>query len=163
MRCPVLITSLVCVAILASGCGGKDRPKLVQVKGKITLNGAPLEGALIGMMLDPPNEQYKRPAQARTNAQGEFIPASYGDAQGIPTGKYKVTVVKQEFPDDYNAENPEASKSPIKHIVPIAYGNPDTSGLVVEVTASGISPDVIALTGEPEVVKPGAQRRADDP
>ena len=154
---------LICLLLTSAcviGCGGADRPSLVSVKGKVTLNGQPLEGAIIAMQLDPPDPTYKRPAQARSNAQGEFIPATYGDAEGIPVGKYRVAVVKQEFPDGYNTENPEANTKPVKYITPFRYADVETSGVTVEVTSAGISPDVIALEGEPEMIGSGPQRRS---
>ncbi|MCA9049690.1 MAG: hypothetical protein KDA89_13235 [Planctomycetaceae bacterium] len=156
---PVRLGVLLLTVGALTGCGGADRPSLVSVKGKITLNGAPLEGALIAMQLDPPDPQYKRPAQARSNAQGEYIPATYGDAEGVPVGKYRVAVVKQEIPEGYNTETPEANTTPVKYITPFRYSDADTSGITVEVTSAGLSPEVIALEGEPEMIGSGGQRR----
>lgn len=158
------ICSLCLVTCLVlSGCGGAERPRLVEVKGKVTLNGQPLEGAIIALQLDPPDPEYKRPAQAKSNAAGEFIPATYGDAKGIPTGKYKVAVVKREYPEGYNTEMPELNKKPVNSITPLVYGDVNTSGLTVEVTSSGIQPEVIALEGQPEVINSATQRPANDP
>ena len=156
-----ICAALIC--LILAGCGGADRPKLVSVRGKVTLNGQPLEGALIAMQLDPPDPVYMRPAQAKSNAAGEFVPATYGDEEGIPPGKYKVAVVKQEFPEGYNTEMPELNTKPVKYITPLMYSDVETSGLTVEVTSSGITPDIIALEGEPETVGSANQRRANDP
>lgn len=146
--------SLLILTLAMWGCGGADRPRLVEVRGSVTFNGAPLEGAQIAMLLtDSKDPKYGRPARAISNAQGEFVPSSYGDEPGIPTGKYKVAVVKQEFPENYNPEAPDSVGVNFKWIVPRQFSDVETSGLTLEVTADGMVPSVLELTGSdtPEV------------
>lgn len=157
---------LLCLVAGLVGCGGADRPKLVQVTGQVTLNGKPLEGAMVAMKLVGGDQaKYGRPSRATTDAQGNFTPATYGDAAGIPTGTYEVAVIKQEIPDGYNAENPASTSVNIKWITPKNYSEPATSGLKVEVKADGMSPAVIALEsdGKMQVENTKVKPKANDP
>jgi hypothetical protein len=80
----------------AWGCGGEKGPSLVNVKGTVTLNGAPLEGAevlfspdssnkdgLVGNDVSGPTGNYKAMTQGRA---------------GLVPGKYKVKVTKSSAP-----------------------------------------------------------------
>ncbi|MCA9033731.1 MAG: hypothetical protein KDA91_01315 [Planctomycetaceae bacterium] len=146
-------------AFLLCGCGGSGRPSLVVVTGKVTLDGKPLEGASIAMKFvsDDPDNKYGRPSRAVSDSSGQFKPAAYGDAEGIPTGKYKVAIYKQEIPEGYNAEDPAANPVNIKWITPRYYSDIDTSGIEIEVTSDGITPETIALqsNGSVEVQNTG--------
>ncbi len=147
------------------GCGS-DRPTLVSVSGRVTLDGKPLEGATVAMkLIEQGASQFGRPCRAVTDADGSYRPSAYGDAQGIPPGKYQVAVMKQEIPPNYNAENPAAVPVNIRWITPRYYSDVVTSGLVVEVSSSGISPEVLNLesTGEGEIENTGVKRRSNDP
>lgn len=151
---------------LVAGCGS-DRPPLVTVSGRVTLDGQPLADAQVAMRLitDEEDSGYGRPSRAFTDAQGVFRPVAYGDAAGIPAGRYKVAVVKQEIPENYNAEDPAATPVNIRWVTPRYYSDIDTSGLEVEVTADGIVPDTLALqsNGPGEIENTGGQRGANDP
>lgn len=162
-----LIRTVGGLLILASfGCGG-DRPSLVTVTGKVTLDGKPLEGANVAMKLitEDSDNKYGRPSRGLTDAQGSFKPSSYGDEEGIPAGKYKVAVIKQEIPENYNAENPAAVPVNIRWVTPRYYSDIDSSGLEVEVTSAGMVPEVLALesNGPGEVENTGVKRGANDP
>jgi hypothetical protein len=157
--------------LLLSGCGGSDRPTLVTVKGKVTLDGKPLDGATVFLkQLDLPDGKSRRPSRATTNAQGEFEPKTYADANGLPPGKYKIGVLKTEYaeklPENFDSENPARTPVKIKWIVPKPYSDPETSGLTVEFTSSGMKPDEVKLeTGgaPPMVESTAAKPRTNDP
>lgn len=162
--------AVVLLAILpAMGCGGADRPSLVKVSGKVLLDGKPVEGATVVFKRENPDPKYRRPSRAMTNAQGEFTPGTYDSADGIPPGKYKVGVMKMEYvdkPANFNEENPAATPAKIRWLVPKPVSDPEKSGLVVEVTSSGITPSEIKLEtgGAPPVVESTATtRRSDEP
>ena len=166
MKSFLSICGVLCSVLCVCGCGGDGRPSLVPVTGKVTLNGEPIDGAMVGFQ--PQDiEGYNRPSTATTDAQGSFTVGTYGTDDGIPEGSYRVTVRKSEvigkIPEGYNLENPEENPRPLRTrlIVPEMYADAEASGLTVTVTASGISPDVIALEGDPEVRSAGG--RADDP
>lgn len=157
------VVMLGALLISFSGCGGADRPKLVKVTGQVTLNGEPLSGAAIMLQRDPPDPQYGRPSRGMTDLSGNFSGSTYAEGDGIPPGKYKVAITKLEVPEEYNSEGPEENQPPVKYITPFIYSDPERSGLTVEITSKGITPAVIELEGQPELVRSRAQRRADDP
>jgi len=144
--------------LLMWGCGGDGRPSLVPVQGVVTLDGEPVDGAQLGFM--PLNEgDYKRSSRAQSDATGTFTIGTYAKDDGLPPGKYKVTITKQEqvgkLPDDYNSEDPTASSKPlkVKWIVPKMYSIPDETDVTVEITSDGMEPSSIDLTsdGGPQV------------
>lgn len=140
---------------LLSGCGD-GRPSLVPVSGKVTLNGAPIDGALIGFEPDG-IEGYSRPSISTTDSSGNFVVGTYDKADGMPAGKYKVTVFKKEvvgkLPENFNSEDTAANVQPVRYqwTVPRKYATSTDSGLTVEVTSAGMNPAEIALSGEAEV------------
>lgn len=159
----VLVSSLV-------GCGGDGRPSLVKVTGTVTLDGKPLEGASVSLkFVTDDKSKYKRPSGAMTDAQGKFTPQTYGKDDGLPTGKYKVGIQKREpvgeLPKNFDPENPNAVNMKYKWITPMAVAEPDSSGIEVEVTSSGLKPEVIELKAAvpPEIELVGPQRKANEP
>lgn len=137
------------VAIL-QGCGGADRPSLVKATATVTLDGKPVEGAMVGLVLiADAKSKYRRPSSAITDAQGKISPGTYGKDDGLPVGKYKVMVEKREIvgqlPPNYSEENPLATPVTYKWLVPKIYADPETSGLQIEVTSDGIKPETIEL------------------
>ncbi len=162
---------LLLLGLLLSGCGGGSRPALVEAVGTVTIDGKPLDGAVVVFQpIETSDPKFKRPARATTDAQGKFAPNAYGDAKGLPPGKYKVGVSKREFvdklPENFNSENPAATPVKFRYLVPKGYEVPESSGLDVEITSKGMTPDTLALdTGgaKPVVESTGARRSANDP
>lgn len=159
----ILVTPMCLV-----GCGGSDRPKLVKATGTVTLDGKPLEGALVGFQpMTDAKSKYHRPSSAVTDASGKFLLGTYDKDDGVPVGKYKVGVQKRELvgelPKDFNSENPDAYNLQYKWITPRSAADPASSGLEINVTSSGLSPAVIELKAlpQPEIERTGPQRRAD--
>jgi hypothetical protein len=86
------------VLSLLAGCGGNDRPALVEVTGTVMLDGKPLEGAQVVLKpLKVDDPKFQRPARSMTDADGKFSPNAYGDAKGVPPGKYGIGVSKREL------------------------------------------------------------------
>ncbi|WLD15387.1 carboxypeptidase-like regulatory domain-containing protein [Planctellipticum variicoloris] len=159
------------LALMAIGCGGSGRPRLVKVQGKVTLDGQPLEGAQVALLFVTTEKgKYQRPSRATTDPGGAFTPQTYGNDDGLPVGKYKVGVIKREIvgnlPANFSEENPEASNVKYKWTTPREYADPASSGLEVEVTSSGLKPETIDLKTNgkpPEIELTGPQKRANDP
>jgi hypothetical protein len=163
----VLLMSLMASMCLA-GCGGSGRPKLVKAIGTVTLDGNPLEGAIVGLQpITDAKAKYQRPSSAVTDSSGKFTLGTYAKDDGAPIGKYKVGIQKRELmgerPKDFNEENSGAYNLKYKWITPRNVANPASSGLEVEVTSSGIKPEVIELKSPPqqEFEVTGPQQRAD--
>lgn len=156
--------------LLLAGCGGDGRPSLVKVTGTVTLDGQPLEGAMVALKLVTDDKsKYQRPSSATTDAQGKFTPQTYVKDDGLPVGKYKVGIQKKEpvggLPKNFDPENPNAVNMKYKWITPMSVAQPDDSGIEVEVTSSGMKPDTIELksAAQPEIELVGPQRKANEP
>ena len=162
---------LLGLCIIPLGCGGDGRPRLVKATGKVTLDGAPLEAAIVAFQpITDEKAKYQRPSNGISSATGEFTIGTYGTIDGIPVGKYRVGVIKREvvgkLPDNYDEENAAAFNLSYKWVTPRDYSDPTTSGIEVEVTSSGIQPATIDMktNGKPaEIEKTGPQKRALEP
>ena len=170
MRFSTVLLLIVVTPMCLVGCGGSGRPKLVKATGTVTLDGKPLEGALVGFLpTTDAKEKYHRPSSAVTDAAGKFVLGTYAKDDGVPVGKYKVGIQKRELvgdlPKDYNSETPDAYNLTYKWITPRTAADASSSGLQVTVTSSGLSPAVIDLKAlpQPETELTGPQRRANEP
>lgn len=146
---------LVIVLPFIAGCAeGEARPELCQVTGTVKIDGVPLAEASV--IFEPQslstttNPKYKRSSDAITDAQGQFLMSTYGDKDGLPAGKYKVAVVKQSRKnppgmDPEMATEAQLAKVVVKNLIPAKYFDLATSGLEVEVTPTGMQPDVLEL------------------
>jgi hypothetical protein len=145
--------------ILLTCCGCHNgRPSLVQATGSVKLNGQPLAGATVAF--EPAGGQpqgFHRPSNAVTDAQGNFRMGTYQAGDGIPPGKYKVTVIKREvvgeLPKNYNSEIPGSFNVKFQWTTPREYADASTSRLEAEATRSGLKPQVfdIKREGPPEI------------
>jgi hypothetical protein len=127
----------VCIGIW-SGCGA-DRG-LVPVKGRVTLDGQPIEGAAV--MFEPDSGGV--PATGVTNSAGEFLLTTTGLGAGATAGKNGVSVSKQ-VPAQPNRKVEEGEIVAMKSETPAKYASPRTSGLSIEVK-HGMEPVELQLT-----------------
>lgn len=134
---------------VAAGCGSGN-PSTVPVKGTVTLNGNPVDGASVTFV----PEAGGRPATGTTDASGQFTLTTFETGDGAPEGKYKVGVNKTSAavnveagaggaaPPGVQLSGPPGSGGPPprpKSELPEKYGNAEKSGLTVEVK-SGMEP-----------------------
>ena len=129
--------------LLPTGCGGDAKLSgLVPASGKLTLDDAPLAGAVISFQ--PQSEG--RSATATTDAAGAFQVMTLSPNDGIFPGDYNITVTKSEIVgktyteaeiDDMIAKTGEGPKIETKQVVPVKYLSADTSGLSVSVPSEG--------------------------
>lgn len=89
---PLAVCSALLLVIGCSdgGVGGGDRKSVYPVKGKITMNGAPVAGATV--TFSPQSEQPV--AYGRTNSSGEYALTTYDANDGAAEGEYVVLVSK---------------------------------------------------------------------
>lgn len=120
----------------ALGCGDST-PKVVPVRGKVTLNGQPLS---TGRVMTLPT--MGRGAGGEINADGTFELTTPDFGKGAAPGVHKVAV--QAY-DNAGVANLETAAG--KSLVPERYGNPATSGLMINVTADGENAPTLDLTG----------------
>lgn len=154
---------LAAALAISSGCGlggDDDRPKTVEAKGIVTLDGAPIEGASIVFAPVEPGEG-KYPAQARSDATGNFELTAFESKPGAVPGQYKVMVSRtvevtggapptaEQLGED--AEHmTEEEKAGVRWVndLPQKYANPNDSGIVIEIPESGIANIELKLVSE---------------
>ena len=86
------------------GCSSRDRP--LKVEGVVTLDGAPVEGAIVSFL---PQEGPGRFAQATTAKNGSFRLTTYKQDDGALPGDYKVTVTLIPADDEDDEAREEAA------------------------------------------------------
>jgi hypothetical protein len=119
--------SLLALVALAGGCGSES---LVPVKGKVTVDGAPLTtGSLVFKPDAAKGNASKFDSSSEISADGSYSLFTR-QKEGAPPGWYKVGVVAQ------GPANPADPYSAQKSLIAERYNNPDASGLAVEVAAS---------------------------
>jgi hypothetical protein len=129
-----------CLVLLVAGCtGGPNRPTTHAVKGTVTFEGKPLEGALVSFIPEGDHQ----PANGTTDASGVYTLTTFTQGDGAMEGRYKVTVTK--FPaasggaggegDDYVP--PSGDLPTPKNELPKQYASPAESGFTATVTPGG--------------------------
>ena len=141
-----------------AGCG-PDRPATIAVSGTVTLDGSPVEGAVVGFT---PAEG-GRPATGTTDASGKFTLTTFEKGNGALPGRHTVTISKtkttgaqgdpmagqggeQGAPAGPTLSGPmRPGQQTVEWLIPQKYSNPKTSGLSCEVK-SGMEPPTFSLT-----------------
>ncbi len=128
--------------LLAAGCAKAPdkRPKRVPFSAKVTLDGAPVDGATVVLA---PESGTGPAASGMTNAEGVCAFTTFDSRDGAVPGRYLVTVAKTSFPDGapLTAEDPNYDPSTAvvavvkgsQELLPVKYKTAKTSGLTVEV------------------------------
>lgn len=127
-----LLVSVSCVAALA-GCG-REGPETADVTGTVTLDGTPVEGAIVGFQ---PAQGI--PATATTDASGRF-------SLKAVVGQNAVTVIKSETIGGAAPQDSEATAGDVetRSLLPIKYSTTQGSGLSFDVQP-GMAPVTIDL------------------
>lgn len=132
------------VFLTACGCGGPDQP--VRVKGKVTLDGQPVEGATVTFL---PEGKTGRNANARTRADGSFELTTFAPNDGVLAGTYKVVVEyfeprsalgtfhNQQEAMQAAAKSQGQKKKPPRYAIPSQYGDPARTPLKRTIPSGG--------------------------
>lgn len=115
-RLPLILFSLICLSFL--GCGDK-----VGLKGKVVFSddGAPLTVGTV--CFSTPTFQ----AKGDIDAQGNFTMGSIAEADGLPPGKYQVSIIGAEREQEGFGK---------EYLVAEKWCSPKNSGLTVDVDKS---------------------------
>jgi hypothetical protein len=112
----------VLVALASAGCS--RGPKLVPVKGKLSVKGQPLPAGLVVYLPDAEKGHAgAKELRARSDQDGAYELSTDGQP-GVPPGWYRVTV--------WAMKEPNAARPP-EWLAHPRYSDPKTSGLTVEV------------------------------
>ena len=120
MRSLTLLWAVPLLALLC-GCGGEEVIEFGEVKGKLTLKGAPLTNAMI--VFDRTESGHG--GSATVDGEGKYIVTDK-----LPSGNYKVAV----SPAPVKPPNPGEPAPPIPpNKIPAKYSNAETSGFTADV------------------------------
>jgi hypothetical protein len=136
-RLPLLLLSL-----LFAGCGPKH-PQMAPVKGKVLIDGQPLTFGSVGTL--PPSG---RGAHGEIQPDGTFELFTYGKHDGALVGLHKVSVAAYE---QSGKKDPESGYG--KLMTPKKYGDPQSSGLTIDVQPGGNYDVVLELTSKDQKKK----------
>ena len=135
--CCQTVAMVICM-LLSFGCGAAD--EMAMVHGTVTLEGSPVEGAVVAFL----PEAGGRPSTGRTQSDGSFEMTANSQGDGVMIGAYRVTVtaVEEEGGGDAQedelgsfAELRQAAAPEPRWRTPQKYADVDTSGLQFEVKA----------------------------
>lgn len=134
--------SMAAAVFGCSGGGGADRPKLAAAAGVAKFKGQPIPDATITFYPE------KGPvAVGRTDQNGKFAVKTNGQL-GTVIGKNKVTVIEDS--NKPGAEIPPAGADVMKYAVSSTfskkYTDPNTTDLIIDITAEGNTELVLDLT-----------------
>lgn len=144
-----LVFVLAAIAICSTSCNSEPPgPKLVPVKGLITLDGKPLSAA--DVMFIPQGDTKGQGGVGRTDESGKFEVLSFDRKhKGAPVGNYRVIVSKLVKPDgtDYI---PDPNAGPFdtggfKELLPAAYRDSDTAQSKLSADIPDTGTDTIEL------------------
>lgn len=148
------IGCLVVVVVLVglSGCGGGGGgPNTVPVRGIVTFQGKPVEGAHVTFVPQAPGTPA---AFAQTDAQGRFQ-LMHATGQGAVPGPYGVTIAKYVTDGGTRREEAEAHfqetdqpppEPKVTSLLPAKYKKVETSGLSATVESGGAEDFKFELT-----------------
>ncbi len=118
---------LLGTAIVVSGCSGDNLPKTVPAEGVVTLDGQPVENAIVVFMADQGNHN----ASGNTNKDGRFSMKAFDSKSGAVPGSYKVQISKTLM------EEKGGGELNFKFGLPQKYSSFTTSGLTQTVGDQG--------------------------
>lgn len=137
LRATTTITVGLFMALGLLGCGSSgpvaEIEKTVSAGGVLTFQGKPLENYRI--IFHPTDK--KRPASARTDAEGKFRLGTNKPGDGAPAGKHRVTVSYVGPEVDPTPGNEMQEIPPAKVVIPVKYGSLDSSDITSEIPAGG--------------------------
>lgn len=117
VNCRPWMAVLPLLMIFCAGCSD-GRPVRVPVAGRVTIDGQPVAK---GYILFIP--EGNRSAQARIDAQGNFVLGTFEETDGAVLGKHRVAVISREV----------LSPTKIRWLAPQKYVDPRLSPLTVTI------------------------------
>jgi hypothetical protein len=146
---------LVLLALAAVGCGGKYTP--VAVEGTVTLDGQPVEGAMVSFL---PENGTGRAATGMTDPDGTFQLTTFQEGDGALPGTYRVIVTRTdaipEPPEPLRPGNAQKVREHYRQVMahrdkrsslPAVYG--DETKTPFAITVPTREKVVLALQGKP--------------
>lgn len=138
----IVLYLFVFSTLLATGCGGKERPegfpKLYPCTIVVKQDKTPLAGATV--MLFSEDGSVNWTVGGGTDGTGTATIFTHGDFEGAPLGKYKVAVTKniiENAPTQEQLNNPSFSgpRGEAFDYVDLKYKTKDSTPLTIEITS----------------------------
>lgn len=87
-------TVTTALLIVVAGCGSDERLPVYPVQGQVFVEKKPAAGAVVWLIpeSDQPAKNRRVPV-GRADADGRFEIETYGEKDGAPAGKYRMTVM----------------------------------------------------------------------
>ncbi len=137
--------SLLTAMVLLSACSNsfEDHPPVYPVKGKVLLNGQPMNGGTIifefaGEGADAPKSPSGGPFRVtgKINNEGMFNLVAYVGSEGMPAGNYKVGILAVQGRSESNLFDQRSivTKKVRSTVSSNQYADPKTSGLTAQVS-----------------------------
>lgn len=128
-QCVMGLAVAVCLSLAA--CGSDQRLPVYPARGTISLNGSPLPNATVifhaEFPLEGPDGKPAPVPGGYSNAEGLFTVSTYGAADGLPEGEYRVTVSCED-----RTAQPVQDSYP--ELLPAVYQDPVRSGLTASIS-----------------------------
>jgi hypothetical protein len=144
---------LGCMAVIgfATGCGSKPPESSLQVSGRVTLDGNPLQGAIV--TFNPIGQTQGTGASATTDAAGNYKLQPRRRGETVVEGKYRITIARFQPHDDPSGSSPK-HKNKVEGTVMELPGFDGPSRVIADVSMANnkFNFDVGA-----DRLKPGAQ------
>lgn len=102
-----------CLMVVLTGCGGSSGPDLLPAEGTVTLDGQPLDQAVVTFV--PANG---RPSVGVTDPQGHYRLKYTEDRSGALPGAHKVVIVSEVAPSGGEGSDPKPGR---KELLPKRY------------------------------------------
>jgi hypothetical protein len=121
------VATLAFLTVLSLSCDNGDKrfKPVYPVRGQVFFEGKPAAGASIAFHATEVEEHpWTKPA-AQVDEQGNFVVSTYRSDDGMPKGKYDVTIIW--LPKGYVGPAEKANKLPTR------YADKATSGISIEV------------------------------
>ena len=110
-RHAVRLLAWIPLCLLVAGCGSDDG--LARVKGKVTLNGEPLEGAIVQFQ---PTAEDGSSSAGMTDAEGRYELMSTFDTPGAMPGEHVVTIrTAAAYYEEEDGEAVQPERIPAKY------------------------------------------------
>ena len=94
MRHEFLVIVLVTAAVI-SGCVKGDQPELMPVSGKVMMEVSGITAGALYFHPDPANSYQKDSPSSQLQLDGSFTMKTFPFGDGVPAGKYKVTIIPE--------------------------------------------------------------------
>lgn len=120
---PFLLTSILIGSL--AGCGGSDVPELGDVTGTVTLNGQPVEGALVEFI-----PAGGRPSSGVTDESGVYTLSYSPEVDGALPGRHSVSITTARARQGGEGDQPLIEAKP--ETIPQAYNDETTLSVEVE-------------------------------